>query len=564
MISENKSWWKEAIVYQIYPRSFQDSNGDGIGDLRGIIQRLDYIQSLDIDVIWLNPIYRSPNRDNGYDISDYFEIMEDFGTMADFDELLKGVHQRGMKLIMDLVVNHTSDQHRWFQESKSSRTNRYRNYYHWWPAEKGIPPRRWSYFEQDAWTYESETDSYYLHYFSKQQPDLNWENESVRREIFEMMHFWFKKGIDGFRMDVITFISKHLNYPEFPDEFQGSEMIHKYADGPNLHKFLHEMNTKVLQKYDVVTIAEGPGTSPGNVLNLVDEDRKELNMSYHFDHQNIGINSKFILQDDFQDLVKFKKVFIEWENALANKGWQAVYLGNHDFARMVTRFGNDSNEWRSYSSKMLTTFILSMRGTPLYYMGDELGMCNIKFSDINDYRDVMTLNLYEMTKREGADTKELLDSHKITARDNARTPFQWDDSENAGFSCVKPWIKVNPNYKEVNLSHQEDDLNSEIAYFRRMVSVRKSNPVFTYGSFTILFAEHKDIFCFLRSLDELTVLIVLNFSALVQELKLPDKYAIGEVIINNYDKVLLEQEALSLLPYQSLVTFVLTQHFEKQ
>jgi len=389
-----REWWKEAVVYQIYPRSFQDSNGDGVGDLRGIINRLDYIASLGIDVVWLNPIYQSPNDDNGYDISDYRQIMAEFGSMAEFEELLAGLHQRGIKVVMDLVVNHSSDEHYWFQQSRQSRDNPYRDFYHWWPAENGTPPRRWSYFDKDgdAWKYDQQTDAYYLHYFSEKQPDLNWENPRLRAEVYDMMHFWFKKGIDGFRMDVITFISKHEGYPEFPEHYQGQHMIDIYAQGPHLHDYLQEMNKEVLSHYDIMTVAEGPGTKTDDVMKLVDERRKELNMSYHFDHQGIGVGERYILNDDFQDLVQFKQVMSDWDAVFAEHGWNTVYLGNHDFPRMVSRWANDSPQWRAKASKMLTTYLLSMRGTPYYYMGDEIGMSNIKFDNIEDYQDLMTIN----------------------------------------------------------------------------------------------------------------------------------------------------------------------------
>ena len=335
--NQKRQWWKEAVVYQIYPRSFQDSNGDGIGDLRGIINRVDYLASLGVDVIWLNPIFGSPNADNGYDISDYRGIMDEFGTMADFDELLSALHERGMRVVLDLVVNHSSDEHPWFQASRSARDNPYRDYYHWWPAENGEPPKRWSFFDEEgsAWAYDAQTNAYYLHYFDRKQPDLKWENPQLRQEIYDMMHFWFQKGIDGFRLDVITFISKHDGYPEFPADTTALEMIQRYAQGPRLHEYLHEMNREVLSHYDCMTVAEGPGTTPENVLAIVDEDRQELNMSYHFEHQNIGVGFRGMVDDDYGDLVRFKEVMTRWDQALAHRGWNTVYFTNHDHPRMV-------------------------------------------------------------------------------------------------------------------------------------------------------------------------------------------------------------------------------------
>ncbi|HSG63274.1 MAG TPA: alpha-glucosidase, partial [Pseudomonadales bacterium] len=547
-----REWWKEAIVYQIYPRSFQDSNGDGIGDLRGIINRLDYIASLGVQVVWLNPIYSSPNDDNGYDISDYRNIMAEFGTMEDFEELLAGFHARGIKVVMDLVVNHTSDEHEWFKQSRSSRDNPYRDYYHWWPAEKGTPPRRWSYFDEEAnaWRYDEQTDAYYLHYFARKQPDLNWENPKLRAEIYDMMHYWFKKGIDGFRMDVITFISKHEDWPDFGDENQGAKMIDRYAEGPRLHEYLHEMNREVLQHYDIMTVAEGPGTHTHNVLDLVDEDRQELNMNYHFDHQGIGVGERFIVNEDFQNLVKFKQVMSEWDEALAQKGWNTVYFGNHDFPRMVTRWGNDEPRWREASSKLLTTYLLSMRGTPYYYMGDELGMNNIKFDNIEDYRDLMTINWYHLTKAEGGDLDKFMASHKLCARDNARTPVQWDNSEHGGFTTGTPWINVNPNFTEINAASQEHDPASPLNYFRRMAKLRSESLTLIYGAYELLLPEHDSLYVFTRTLDNETLLVALNFSTDEQNLIVDD---VERVLINNYDDLMLSDGYLTLKGWQAVV-----------
>jgi oligo-1,6-glucosidase len=554
-----REWWKEGVVYQIYPRSFQDSNGDGIGDLRGIINRLDYIKSLGVDIIWLNPIYGSPNDDYGYDISDYRSIMSEFGDMEDFEALLTGMHERGLKVVMDLVVNHCSDEHMWFQEAKQSRENPYYDYFHWWPAEKGTPPHRWSYFdpEANAWCYNEATDSYYLHYFSIKQPDLNWENPKLRAEIYDMMHFWFKKGIDGFRMDVITFISKHEGYPEFPPEFHGQAMIDMYAQGPKLHEYLHEMNREVLQHYDIMTVAEGPGTHTDNVLKLVGEDRQELNMNYHFDHVSIGVGDRFIINDDFQNLVKFKQVMSEWDAALATEGWNTVYFGNHDFPRMVTRWASDAPEHRRTASKMLSTYLLTMRGTPYYYMGDELGMSNIKFDNIEDYKDIMTINWYHLTKAEGGDLNEFLESHKLCARDNARTPVQWNDSEHAGFTTGSPWIKVNPNYVDVNAAVQEGDPDSELNYFRQLNQVRKDNLTLIYGAYTLLLAEHTEIYAYTRSLDEDVILVLLNYSDKTVTINQADLAGVnvssGTILLNNVESLDVTEKTITLAPYQAVL-----------
>jgi oligo-1,6-glucosidase len=559
LASIQREWWKEGVVYQIYPRSFQDSNGDGVGDLRGIINRLDYIKDLGVDIIWLNPVYSSPNDDNGYDISDYRNIMAEFGDMADFEELLAGMHERGLKVVMDLVVNHCSDEHVWFQEAKQSRDNPYYDYFHWWPAEKGTPPRRWSYFdpEANAWRYNEATDSYYLHYFAIKQPDLNWENPTLRAEIYDMMHFWFKKGIDGFRMDVITFISKHDGYPEFEEKYQGQKMIDAYAQGPRLHEYLHEMNREVLQHYDIMTVAEGPGTHTDNVLNLVDADRQELNMNYHFDHQGIGVGDRFIVNDDFQNLVKFKQVMSDWDTALADKGWNTIYFGNHDFPRMVTRWASDAPEHRRIASKMLSTYLLTMRGTPYYYMGDELGMSNIKFDNIEDYKDIMTINWYNLTKEEGGDLEQFIESHKLCARDNARTPIHWDDSAHGGFTSGTPWIQVNPNYVEVNAAAQEQDSDSELNYFRTLNQVRKNNLTLVYGAYALLLPEHTQVYAYTRTLDEDKILVLLNFSSDTVTLNIAELGDINmqhaQVLLNNLTELNIADGQVTLAPYQAVL-----------
>ena len=509
----NRQWWKEGVVYQIYPRSFQDSNGDGVGDLQGIIKRLDYIASLGVDIVWLNPIYKSPNNDNGYDISDYRDIMDEFGTMADFEELLAGFHARGIKVVMDLVVNHSSSEHEWFKQACSSRDNPYRDYYHWWPAENGTPPERWSFFDEEgsAWAYHQPTDAYYLHYFDKTQPDLNWENPTVRKEIFDMMHFWFKKGIDGFRMDVITFISKHDDYPVF-EGVHGDAMIDVYAQGPRLHQYLHEMNREVLQHYDIMTVAEGPGTNLDNIHDLVDEDRQELNMNYHFEHVELGVDQRKIVNADFQNLVKYKEIMSAWATTFDKKGWGTQWHTNHDFPRQVTWFGDDSPAHRVQSSKLLSTFLLTMRGTPYYYMGDEIGMTNAKFDSIDDYNDLMTINWYNLTKNEGGDAEMLLESHKLSGRDNARTPIQWDDSDNAGFTTGNPWLKVTANYPQINVAAQEQDPDSPLNYFRQLTRLRKDNLTLVYGAYELLLPDDEHIYAYTRKLDDEVILVLLNYS----------------------------------------------------
>ncbi len=509
-----RTWWKEAVVYQIYPRSFKDSNGDGIGDLRGIISKLDYIKSLGVDVIWLNPIFASPNDDNGYDISNYEAIMPEFGTMADFDELLKGMHQRGLKLVLDLVVNHCSSEHPWFEQARSSRNNPYRDYFHWWPAEKGTPPKRWSFFDVDgnAWAYDQRTNSYYLHYFSRKQPDLNWENPKVREEIFKMMRFWLDKGVDGFRMDVIPFISKDTTYPELPAKYHG-DFVNYYAHGPHLHQYLEEMNREVLSKYDVMSVAEGAGVTRKDALSFVDPARHELNMLYHFDGMSLGyLPNQFKVMDPHgYSLIEFKKIYTEWNDVFAQRGWGTIYLGNHDQPRMVTRWGDDRPEFRERSSELLTTFVLTMRGTPYYYFGDELGMDNIKFDRIDEYRDIETLNMYQQTKQRGGDLQAFIDAQKISARDNGRTPFQWSDAPNGGFTSGTPWLQVNPNYRDVNVVAEEKNPQSPLNYFRALVKLRKATPALIYGAYALVDATNPDVYAYTRVLDADRYLVLLNF-----------------------------------------------------
>jgi oligo-1,6-glucosidase len=552
-----RKWWKEAVVYQIYPRSFKDTDGDGVGDLKGIISKLDYIKSLGIDVVWLNPIYGSPNADNGYDISDYQAIMKEFGTMEDFDALLKGMHERGLKLVMDLVVNHSSDEHKWFQESRKSRDNPYRDYYHWWPAEKGKPAFRPGAFEADGsgWRYDKQTDSYYLHYFNYKQPDLNWENPKLRQEIFSMMNWWFQKGIDGFRMDVIPFIAKDTTFPvitqeELDKNYQGRWDVFM-ASGPHLHDYLKEMNKEVLSKYDCMALAEGAGMIKETALNFVDPDRKELDMGYHFEGTNLGYVPGHFKKAGKYSLVDFKKIYSDWDNVYAKKGWGTIYLGNHDQPRMTSRWGNDAPEFRVLSSKMLTTFLLTMGGTPYYYNGDEIGMINAKFNKIEDYRDIETLAEYEKVKIAGGDLNEFIENQKTGgARDNGRTPFQWDASDNAGFSTGEPWLKVNDNHTFLNAEGQEKDPNSNLNYFRKMTNLRKSNLALVYGKYSLLDKENPNVYSYTREFEGKKLLVMLNFTSKNATANTEINTANAKVLINNYATA---SKSLELRPYEAVV-----------
>jgi oligo-1,6-glucosidase len=549
----DKKWWKEAVIYQIYPRSFKDSDGDGIGDLKGIISKLDYLKSLGIDAIWLSPIYESPNDDNGYDISDYRDIMKDFGTMQDFDLLLKGMHDRGIKLIMDLVVNHSSDEHEWFKQARSSRDNKFRNYYYWWPAENGTPPYRWSWFDvnSNAWKYDATTDSYYLHYFSAKQPDLNWNNPEVRTEIYDMMKYWLDKGIDGFRLDAFQFSSKDPSFPELPKEIIGHpvEIIKFYGNGPHLHDYLQEMNREVLSKYpNAMTVAEGAGDSPKAAMKFVDPERKELNVAYHFESVDIG---KHI--NDF-GLVKYKSIFSIYDQEFKDKGWLSIFMANHDQPRMVSKFGNDTPEFRELSSKMLTTFVMTMRGTTFYYNGDELGMSNIRFDNIDDYNDVDTRNAYFGLKQKGGDLAAFLEDKKQTSRENSRTPIQWNAGENAGFTTGKPWLKVNENHRYLNAEVQEKDPNSVLNYFRKIVKLRKENPVLVYGKYTLLDNDNPNVYCYTRELDGKKLLIALNFSENNATYEPGFSLEKSKIISSNYSELFVDNKNNTILrPYEAMI-----------
>lgn len=539
-----EKWWKEAIVYQIYPRSFKDSDGDGIGDLKGIISKLDYIQSLGVTAVWLNPIYSSPNDDNGYDISDYRGIMKEFGTMADFDALLKGLHDRKIKLVMDLVVNHSSDEHDWFKQSRSSRSSKYRNYYHWWDAERGKPNYRYSLFDvnHDAWKYDSLTNAYYLHYFSRKQPDLNWENPELRKEVYAIMQFWADKGIDGFRLDAFGFAAKDTTFPAFPKGYEKNFMPY-YSMVPGIHDYLKEMHREVFSKYDVMSVAEGAGNSFEDAHNLVDASRKELNMAYAFEGVDIAKAEGYSLQH-------FKQVFSKWDSAFARDGWLSVFLANHDQARMVSRFGNDSPAFRDLSAKMLNTFILSMRGTPYLYNGDELAMTNAGFTSISDYRDMATLNEYKHQLATKGDIPKFLKRLQFECRDNGRTPFQWDATANAGFGTGTPWIQVNKNYTTLNQAAQEKDPNSVLNYFRKMVQLRKSNPVLVYGSYTLLDKSNPAIYAYTREWKGTKMLVMLNFTATSAHVNTGIDLTRAKKLIGNYPQ---SSGGENLQPYEAAV-----------
>ena len=548
---QERNWWKEGVIYQIYPRSFKDTSGNGVGDLQGIIQKLDYIESLGVTMVWLNPIYESPNDDNGYDISDYRAIMKEFGTMTDFDELLQGLHKRNIKLVMDVVVNHSSDEHEWFQQSRSSRDNPYRDYYHWWPAEKGKPNHRWSFFDEnsDAWKYDKQTDAYYLHYFSQKQPDLNWENPKVRQEVYDIMKFWADKGVDGFRLDAFQYVSKDITFPPFPEGYDINipNVIKYHGMGPHIHTYLKEMYEQVLSKYDVFAVSEGVGSTLEDAHNLVDEDRKELQMAYHFEATDM------VTTVEKCTLAQFKESFTKWDTSFAEKGWISIYLSNHDQSRFVNRYGSDKPAFKDYSAKMLNTFILSMRGTPYTYYGDELGMTNIGFTKIEQYKDIAAINGYKKAATDGEDLDLHLTNLNLLSRDNGRTPMQWDDTNNAGFSSETPWLPVHENHTTVNVANQQNDHNSVLNHFRKMVALRKDNLLLVYGEYEIIQEEHPTIYAYSRTLDDEQMKILLNFSELTSKINLSNLVQIKEVLINNYNELLIDKNTITLQPYQAVV-----------
>ena len=554
-----RAWWKESVVYQIYPRSFKDGNGDGIGDLRGIIQKLDYLKELGVNVIWLSPVYKSPNDDNGYDISDYQDIMEEFGTLADWDEMLAEMHKRGIKLVMDLVVNHTSDEHPWFVESRKSKDNPYRDYYIWRPGKDGREPNNWqSFFSGSAWKYDAATDEYFLHLFSKKQPDLNWENPKVRQEVFEMMHWWLRKGIDGFRMDVINMISK---VPGLPDAAAVTDARYQFGgqyfmNGPRLLEFLGEMKQKVLSTRDILTVGETPFLTTKQAVEITHEETGPLNMLFQFEHMDLDKDpngSKW----DFKalDLLDLKRVMTRWQKDLEDKGWNSLYLSNHDQPRALSRFGDDGR-YRVESAKMLATFLHMLQGTPYVYQGEEIGMTNVKFESISDYRDIETLNMYKEQAERGTDPRVLLQKIHAQSRDNARTPVQWDAGENAGFTRGKPWVKVNPNYTDINAKQALADPQSIFYYYQKLIRLRKDNPIIVYGRYDLILESHREIYAFTRTLEDDRLLVILNFTENKPAFELPSSVVFSdkELLIGNYAVDPVEDLRLvSLRPYEARV-----------
>lgn len=536
-----RQWWHSSVVYQIYPRSFKDSNGDGIGDINGIREKLGYLKELGIDVIWLSPVYKSPNDDNGYDISDYCDIMDEFGTMEDMDNLLKEANERGIKILMDLVVNHTSDEHKWFIEAKKSKDNEYRDYYIWRDKVEGHEPNELgSCFSGSAWQYDETTGQYYLHLFSKKQPDLNWENEKVRNEVYKMMNFWVDKGIGGFRMDVIDLIGK------VPDE-----MI--TGNGPKLHEYLQEMNKAALEGKDLLTVGETWGATPDVAKLYSNPERHELSMVFQFEHIGLDqIEGKEKWDVKSLELLDLKKVLSKWQTELEGQGWNSLFWNNHDLPRIVSRWGNDK-EYRIESAKMLATLLHGMKGTPYIYQGEELGMTNVRFDDINDYNDIESLNMYKDRLSKGYSHNEIMESIYAKGRDNARTPMQWDDSENAGFTTGTPWLAVNKNYDKINAKQCLQDENSIFNHYKKLIDIRKNNDTIIYGDYKLLCEDDENIFAYVRELNGDKILVVCNFYDKDVEFKFDGDFNYSKVLLSNYNDSSKMIEKLKLRPYEAVM-----------
>ena len=544
----NNNWWKEGVVYQIYPRSYKDTTGNGLGDLEGIIQQLDYIQSLGVTMLWLCPIYESPNDDNGYDISDYRKISDEFGGNKSFDRLLAAMRERGLKLIMDLVVNHSSDEHHWFQQAKKSKDNPYHDYYIWRGNNPNEKPNNWqSVFNGSVWKWNEATQEHFLHLYTQKQPDLNWENPKVRKEVYAIVDFWLAKGVDGLRMDVISLISKRLAFEDVPNEMPFIDVMEKvYANGPRVHEFLKEMNREVLSNYDIVTVGEGPGVNLVHGPRYVSAREKELNMVFHFDHLTIDFGPDGKYDPVPLDFIRFKAIFRQWDEALANDGWNSIFLGNHDFSRIVSRFGNDG-VYREQSAKLLVTLLMTLRGTPYVYQGDEIGMTNVAHSSIECYDDVETRNAWKAAEAAGKDMNKFLKAVHWQSRDNARTPMQWNASKNAGFTTGKPWIPVNKNYPTINVETAEKEANSILHYYRKMIAFRKANTTLVYGDFDDLLPEHPQLYCYRRWDKEANFLLVHNFSDTPTSWEKPSGNY--EFVFGNYSN---EKQAL-LAPWESRI-----------
>lgn len=538
-----KKWWHRSVVYQIYPRSFKDTNGNGVGDLRGVIEKLDYLKELGIDVIWLSPVYKSPMDDNGYDISDYQDIAPEFGTMADMDELIEQANHRGIRILMDLVVNHTSDEHPWFLEAKKSKDNPYRDYYIWRdPAEDGgVPNELNSTFSGTAWQYDETTGQYYLHLFSKRQPDLNWENPKLREEVYQMMNFWLKKGIGGFRMDVIDLIGKEID-----------QVI--TGNGPQLHPYLQEMNQASFGNYDVLTVGETWGATPEIAKLYSNPSRHELSMVFQFEHVSIDWHpQEGKWRPTTFDFIKFKEILSKWQTSLKGEGWNSLFWNNHDLPRIVSRWGNDQ-EYRVQTAKMFASLLHLMQGTPYIYQGEEIGMTNVQFDSLEEYNDIEIHQFYRDNLQKGYTHEQMMEAIWKNGRDNARTPMQWDESEHAGFTSGTPWLKVNPNYKTINVEKALEDKQSIFYHYKKLIELRKNSnysDTIIYGDYKLLLPEDHQVFTYTREDEQYKLLVVANFSE--EEITRTFEDEVKEVILSNYNDSSLELSNLKLRPYETII-----------
>ncbi|MEI2379438.1 alpha,alpha-phosphotrehalase [Priestia megaterium] len=552
-------WWKKSVVYQIYPKSFYDTTGNGVGDIAGIIEKLDYLKKLGVDVVWLTPIYKSPQRDNGYDISDYFVIQEEYGTMEDFDRLITEAHKRDLKIIMDIVVNHTSTEHEWFQEAKKSKDNPYRDFYIWKDQkEDGSAPTNWvSKFGGSAWEHDKLTEQSYLHLFDVTQADLNWENERVRRSVYDMMTFWFEKGVDGFRLDVINLISKDQRFLDDDGSIAPGDGRKFYTDGPRVHEYMREMNQEVFSKYDSMTVGEMSSTTVDHCIQYSHPDRGELSMTFNFHHLKVDYpnGEKWALADF--DFIKLKEILSTWQTEM-NKGggWNALFWCNHDQPRVVSRYGNDEL-YHNKSAKMLAATIHLMQGTPYIYQGEEIGMTNPKFSSIDEYRDVESLNVYEIKRAQGMDENEILEILKHKSRDNSRTPVQWSDEHNAGFTKGKPWINPADNYREINVEKALDDEDSIFCFYQKLIALRKQYEIITYGNYELILGEDEQIFAYIRNGADEKLLVINNFYGSETIFQLPENLTFegyhSEILLSNYEDSSKELKRVLLRPYESIV-----------
>jgi len=548
-----KTWWKEAIGYQVYPRSFMDSNGDGIGDIQGMISKLDYIKDLGIDVIWICPMYKSPNDDNGYDISDYQDIMDEFGTMEDFDSLLSEVHKRGMKLIIDLVINHTSDEHPWFVESRSSKDNPKRDWYIWRDGKQGEEPNNWeSIFSGSAWRNDEVTNQYYLHIFSEKQPDLNWSNQEVRQSIHQMINWWLDKGIDGFRVDAISHIHKEEDFMDMdnPEGLKYVASFDKHMNVKGIQRYLQELKEETFSKYDIMTVGEANGVStedPEDLIDWICEDKGKFNMVFQFEHMGLWNHTS---EGRNLDVLGLKRTLTKWQKSLEGIGWNALFIENHDQARRVSVWGNDDEYWYE-SATALAAMYFFMQGTPFIYQGQELGMTNVQFQTIEEYDDVADRNMYRLKREEGIPHEEIMKIIWASSRDNSRTPMQWSSEENAGFTTGKPWMGVNPNYQHINVQDQLQDEGSVLNFYKKMIKMKKENDIFTYGIYDLLLPEHPTVYAYTRTLNDEKVLIITNLSDKAVELNEKDcNLADATLALANYTDC---ENRLSLRPYEGRV-----------